>query len=456
MKGGLDNILGAVGRTALVRLQRVVPGDFQGELYGKCEFLNPSGSSGDRIAEALVDDAERQGALKPGGTLVEATSGNTGAALALVAAVRGYGAVFVVPDKASPEKVAALRAFGHRVVVCPSAVEPSDPRSHHAVARKIAEDTPGAVLLRQHHNPANPEAHYRTTGPELWDQTGGELDVLVGGLGTGGTLSGAGRYLKERKPSIKVVGVDPVGSLVHDFVKHGLLTRAFPYKVEGIGEDFFPSTLDAKVLDDVVRVDDRECFLMTRELVRREGLFCGGSAGAAVAGALKWARGRKEKCVVLLPDGAGRYLSKVFNDDWMRENGFLAEDKTLGTVRELLAGRAQNLVTARSDDTLRHVIGTMKAHGISQVPVLDGDQLRGILSEVTVLRNLVSGEAHLDSTIAPIVETDYATVTPDTRIDLLQNVLADAKAALVIDGPALLGIIAKIDVIDYLARRVTA
>ncbi len=456
MHGAHASILDAVGGTPIVKLNRVVPADVQAEIYVKCEFMNPAGSMKDRIAINMIRAAEEEGRLKPGGTIVEATSGNTGAGLAMVAAVKGYRCVFVMPDKMSQEKIAALRAWGARVVVCPSAVEPNDPRSYYSVARRIAEETPNATLANQYHNPDNPDGHYRSTGPEIWAQTGGEIDVLVAGMGTGGTLSGTGKYLKEQKPDVQIVGVDPVGSVYYDFVKHGLVTRPFSYKVEGIGEDFFPSTMNLKVLDDCVRVDDRECFMMTRDLVRLEGLYVGGSCGAAVAGAIKWARGRAkaERIVVLLPDSASRYLSKVFNDEWMRENGF-ADEPTLGTVRELLALKPQHLVTARSDETLRTVIGKMKQHGVSQLPVVDGEQLKGIVSEVEVLRNLVSGEAHLDAPIAHILDSDYAGVTPDTRIDLLKSVLADAKVAIVTDGPTLLGIVSKIDVIDYLSHRMS-
>lgn len=455
MHGAKANILEAVGGTAIVRLQRLVPPDLDVEVYVKCEQMNPGGSLKDRVAVGLVDRAEREGLLKPAGTIVAATGGDTGASLAMVAAVRGYRCVFAVSDKTSQEKVATLRAWGARVVMCP-AVEPQDARSHHAVARRIAEESPGAFLADGYHDTANPDAHYRTTGPEIWAQTKGEFDVLVGGIHTGGTLHGTGKFLKEKNPALQVVGVDPVGSVFYDFVKHGLVTRAFSYQVEGVGAEFFPTATDVKGLDEVVRVDDRDCFMTARDLARLEGIFAGGASGAAVAGALKYARERrrKERILVLLSDGAGRHLSKIFNDDWMRENGFLNDEPMLGTVREVLQLRAQTLVTARSDDTLRTVIGRMKSAGISQLPVVDGEQLRGIVTEVDVLRNLVSGEGHLDGPIANILDSDYATVTPDTRVDLLQRVLAEAKVALVTEGPRLLGLVSKIDVIDYLSRRV--
>jgi cystathionine beta-synthase len=453
--GSKATILDAVGGTPIVRLQRVVPPEVDVALYARCEFMSPTGSARDRVAAALLRGAEADGRLRAGGTVVSATGGNAGASLAMVAAVRGYRCVFAVPDKTSQEKLAALRAWGARVVLCPATVDPADPRSHYAVARRIADETPGAVLADQHHAPAAVEHHATVTGPELWAQTAGDFDAVVVPLRTGATAVGLARYLKTQRPDVQVVGVDAVGSVFHDYVKHGVVTRPFAYKVEGVGLDFVPAGLDLRGLDDCVRVDDRECFVTARDLVRQEGLWCGGSSGAAVAGAIKWARGRRGglRVVVFLEDSASRYLSTLFNDDWMRENGFAEPETALGTVAELLANRAQTLVTARPDDTLRNVIGKMKGHGVSQLPVIDGDAIRGLVSEVDVLRNLVSGEAHLDATIERILDSDYATVSPDTRVDLLKSVLADAKVALVTDGARLLGIVSKIDVIDYLSRR---
>ena len=283
MTGAKNNILEAVGGTPIVKLQKLAR-HVVADIYVKCEFLNPGGSMKDRVAGNIVADAERRGLIGPGGTIVEATSGNTGMGLALVAALRGYACVFVMPDKMSPEKVAGLRAFGARVVICPTAVEPEDPRSYYQTAKRIVAETPGAYYANQYHNPANPEAHYTSTAPEIWAQTAGELDVFVAGMGTGGTISGCGRFFKEKKPGFRLVGVDPIGSLYYEYVKTGRMTRPFAYYVEGIGEDFLPSTMNLKIVDEIVRVDDKECFLMTRELVRQEGLFVGGSSGAAVAG----------------------------------------------------------------------------------------------------------------------------------------------------------------------------
>src|SRR5580704_6834144 len=383
MQGALADISGAVGDTPIVRLNRLTVG-LGIEIYVKCEFLNPGGSHKDRLAANMLRRAEAAG-LKPGGTIVEATSGNTGASLALLAVLRGYRCVFVMPDKMSQEKIAHLRAFGARVVVCPAAVEPGDPRSYYQVAKRIARETPNSFYANQYHNPANPEAHYLSTGPEIWQQTAGDFEVFCAGMGTGGTLSGTGKFLREKKPGIKIVGVDPVGSLYYDFVKQGRITKPFSYKVEGIGEDFFPTSMNLKILDDVVRVDDKECFLMTRDLTRMEGLFVGGSGGAAVAGALKYARtmvergegtvaGRPARILVFLADGGHKYLSKIFNDDWMRENGFLEDAPGLGTVRDMLQGK-KVLVTALPDARLREVIDQMTTLSISQIPVIGGGKM---------------------------------------------------------------------------------
>jgi len=455
MKGAVANILEAIGNTPLVKLTRLGR-DVEADIYVKCENLNPAGSMKDRMTLNMIDRAEERGDIKPGGTIVEATSGNTGAGLAMIAAVRGYTCVFVMPDKMSVEKIAGLRAYGARVVVCPTAVEPSDPRSYYSVAQRIADETPNCFYTSQYTNEDNPDGHYRSTGPELWAETGGEIDVFVAGLGTGGTISGTGKYFKEKDPSVQLVGVDPVGSLYYDFVKTGRVTKPFTYKVEGIGEDFFPTTVNLDILDEIIRVDDRECFQTTRDLVRHEGLYVGGSSGAAVCGALKYARqtGKKENIVVLLCDGAGKYISKIFNDDWMRENGFLEDEPSLGTVADLLKAKpSQEVFVVSQTESVRHVISRMKTHGISQLPVVDGTKLVGAVAEVDLLRYLVSGEHSLDTAITSLVESDYSTVSQQTKLELVQGVLNHARMAVVTEGDRVVGVITKIDLIDYLARR---
>src|SRR5215831_4285362 len=457
MTGARNNILDAIGGTPIVKLQKVAR-HVAADIYVKCEYLNPGGSMKDRVALNIITDAERRGLLGPGGTIVEATSGNTGMGLALVAALRGYQCVFVMPDKMSQEKVAGLRAFGARVVICPTAVEPDDPRSYYQTAKRIVQETPGAYYANQYHNPANPDAHYLSTAPEIWEQTRGEVDVFVAGMGTGGTISGCGRYFKEKKPGFRLVGVDPIGSLYYEYIKTGRMTRPFAYYVEGIGEDFLPSTMNLKLVDEIVRVDDKECFLMTRELVRQEGLFVGGSSGAAVAGAIKYAEAskRKENILVLLPDGASKYLSKIFDDKWMAENGFLDEPDPLGTVAELLRRKKQRpLIVAKKGEQVRDVIASMRDSGVSQMPVLEGEggRLCGIVTEVDLLNFLVKGEGGLEAPIDSLIESAYATVTPSTRIHLLRNIFNDAKMVVVEDRDAIVGVITKIDLIEYLAER---
>lgn len=454
MRNVHDSVLDCIGDTPIVRLNKVTAG-LQANVFVKLEYLNPGGSVKDRIAVRILDDAEKAGAIRPGGTIVEATSGNTGAGLAIVAAVRGYQCIFVLPDKQSEEKRAALRAYGAKVVITPTNVEPQDPRSYYSVSRKIADETPNAFYANQYHNPSNPEAHYASTGPEIWEQMDGQIDAFVCGLGTGGTASGTTRFLKEQKPGLKLVGVDPVGSLYYDYFKTGQLTEPFSYVVEGIGEDFLPSTMDFQYVDDVVRVQDKECFQMTRRLAREEGIFTGVSSGAAVAGALKWVRANDRpglNVLILLPDGGSRYLSKVYNDQWMADHGFLDDEPKLGTVGDIVDGLGKRAILTVPDTMVAtEAIGVLKLNGISQVPVLRDGKVIGVLHE----RNLL--EAALKQTpvtvrAGELATHDFCVVDRTTEVGVLSGLLRQFRIALVMEGDALTGVVTRIDLIDFIAK----
>lgn len=319
-----NDILGTIGNTPLVRLNRVAKG-IKPTVLVKIEFFNPGGSVKDRMAIYMVEEAVKKGLLKPGGTLVENTSGNTGIGLALYAAVKGYKAIFTIPDKMSREKIDLLRAYGAEVVICPTAVPPDSPESYYEVAKRMVKEIPNSYLVNQYHNQDNVEAHYRTTGPEIWEETEGRIDYLVAGAGTGGTISGAGRFLKEKKPDVKIIGVDPIGSIYHDWFKYMRIIESHVYMVEGIGEDMLCETMHFDVMDDIIQVNDRDSFLMARRLVREEAILAGGSSGSAVCAALKVCENLSEDkvVVVLLPDTGRNYMSKIFNDEWMKEKGYL-------------------------------------------------------------------------------------------------------------------------------------
>jgi cystathionine beta-synthase len=455
-----DSILGTIGNTPLVRLNKVARG-LSCSLYAKLEQFNPGGSVKDRIGYPILDAYEQSGRLRPGGTVVEATSGNTGVGLAIACAVRGYQAVFVMPDKMSQEKVRLLRAFGARVIITPTAVAPDDPRSYYSVARRIVAETPNSVLANQYHNPENPQAHYRTTAPEIWEQTEGRVTDIVVTMGTGGTISGIARWMKDNGHPVRIVGVDPVGSILYEAWKRGGSVEgleAYPYKVEGIGEDFLPTTLDLNLVDSVVPVEDAECFHWTRRLVREEGIFCGGSSGAALAGGLKYAHelGPERWVVVIFPDSGSRYLSKVFDDDWMREHGFLETDRRRATILDVSKARAlPTLVTAAPDDRVGEVIARMRQHAVSQLPVLDSaGGLVGLVSEVDLLRHLLltGGEEAARQPIEGIVDRGVRGWRADAPFeDVLPEVLTSKVIVLLDDLGRPAGILTMIDALEYLA-----
>lgn len=457
-----DSILDAIGKTPLVHLNRIGR-SLPCPLYAKLESFNPGGSVKDRIALNMIAEAERAGRLKPGGTVVEATSGNTGVGLAIVCSNRGYKAVFVMPDKMSQEKIHLLRAHGARVVITPTAVAPEDPRSYYNVARRIVSETPNAVLANQYHNPENPRSHYQTTGPEIWEQTLGKVTGVVTGMGTGGTITGVGRYLKEQSPAIRIIGVDPAGSILQETWKEGHVPEdAEPttYKVEGIGEDFLPSTLDLSVIDEVIRVTDKESFLWARRLVKEEGIFCGGSSGSALAAAMRYALKLTpdDLLVTILPDTGSRYLSKFFDDKWMRENGFLEAEWGEVSLSEILATKSfQRLITASVNDSITNVIALLKEHDISQVPAINPDgTLAGLVTEVDLLKHMLERD-HTHSageTIEPIVQAAQATYPAHTSLEEVLPDIVSGNVIIVTEGDRPVGILTKIDVLDFISQEI--
>jgi cystathionine beta-synthase len=451
-----NSILETIGRTPVVKLHRSVPSG-KHQYFAKVEFFNPGGSVKDRIALAIIEQAEKRGDLKPGGTIVEATSGNTGVGLALVAAIKGYKCVITIPDKMSDEKINTLRAMGAKVIVTPTGVEPDDPRSHYSVAKKMTEITPGAYLANQYNNPDNVEVHYRVTGPEIWEQMEGNIDVFVAGAGTGGTISGVGRYLKEKNPNVKIVCVDPVGSILHDlFYFNEVRTPPAPYKIEGIGEDMLPDNVHFKVMDDFVYIEDRESFLMCRDLLAKDGLFVGPSAAGAVVGAIKYAEKseRPLRVLTLLPDGGARYLSKAFNDSWMKENGFLDSPLQLKTIGDLMKDMppSQGLVSAKTSDTVISVIEKLKERGLSQLPVFQDKKLIGIVDEGDLLFPLASGRIKSQDPVLSFVKGRILTVQIEDPLQKLTELFSQGYVALVEDDKKELRIITKIDLIEFLGK----
>ncbi|MFC0099492.1 cystathionine beta-synthase [Micromonospora marina] len=452
-----DNVVELIGNTPLVRLRNVTEG-IQATVLAKVEYVNPGGSVKDRIALRMVEDAEKAGILRPGGTIVEPTSGNTGVGLALVAQLKGYHCVFVCPDKVSQDKQDVLRAYGAEVVVCPTAVAPEDPRSYYNVSDRLAREIPGAWKPNQYSNPANPRSHYETTGPELWRQTEGKITHFVAGVGTGGTISGIGRYLKEASEGrVKVIGADPEGS-----VYSGGTGR--PYLVEGVGEDFWPETYDRKIADEIVEVSDKESFEMTRRLAREEGLLVGGSCGMAVVGALEVARkaGPDDVIVVLLPDGGRGYLSKIFNDRWMARYGFLDDSGTEPTVADALAGKPgglPELVHVHPTETVRDAIDYMREYGVSQLPVLKAEppvvtgEVAGSIAERDLLDALFTGQAHLHDTIERHMGEPLPMIGGGQPVSEAVGLLEKSDAALVLVDGKPKGVLTRQDLLAHLGAR---
>jgi cystathionine beta-synthase len=451
-----SDVLGVVGNTPLVQLSRIGKG-LRPRIVAKLEMLNPGGSVKDRIGLAMIEDAERRGALKPGGTIVEPTSGNTGVGLAIAAALKGYRLVCTMPDKQSQEKRDILRAYGAEVVICPTAVAPEDPASYYKVAERLAKELPGGFMPGQYWNQQNVAAHYRSTGPELWAQTDGKITHFVLGIGTGGTVTGAGRYLKERNPNIQIVGADPEGSIYTGDVH--------PYKTEGIGEDFWPGTFDRTIVDRWVRVPDRDSFLTARRITREEGILAGVSSGTAMFAALEVAKELDEGAlvVVLLPDSGKSYLSKLYNDEWMRQNGFLQRFAHLmrvgDVIRDREAGTPQIVVVSRGD-TVRSAIDTMQRYGISQIPVVENGtagsvrDIVGSVQERTMLDRVFREPALVDATVERVMEAPFPVVQATEDVERLYAELAGgAPALLAVDDDRPISVITKADLLEFVAHQ---
>jgi cystathionine beta-synthase len=450
-----ENILACIGDTPLVRLHAVTEG-IRTQVLAKCEQLNPGASVKDRIGLSIIEEAERAGRLKPGGTVVEATSGNTGVGLAIAAAIRKYRCVFTIPDKMSLEKVKLLKAFGAEVIVTPT-VPPDHPEYYVTVGRRLAESRPNSIFADQFYNPVNPEAHYRTTGPELWRQTAGRITAVVGGMGTGGTMTGTARYLKERDPKIRIIGADPVGSIFKHVQETGQVVPGQPYKVEGIGGDKIPKTLDLKLIDEIRTVSDKDAFLMTRRLAREEGLFVGGSSGLATFIALAIAREIDDPdatVVVFLTDTGERYLSKVHSDEWMTENRFL---EPRGVVVEELVRKKQpdfRLVFTTPERTVKQVLSLMHQNNISQVPIIEGGESRGAVKEGSLMARVIESPAAFDRAVMHYADPPFPVVNEGDPVEhIIRLFTRDNEAVLVRSHGVINGILTRFDIISHLSGR---
>ena len=449
-----ETVLSLVGRTPLVRIRKLAA-DCPAPVLAKLEYFNPGGSVKDRIGLAMVEAAVREGRLPPGGTIVECTSGNTGLGLAMVAAVLGYRAVFCMPDKVSSEKVNLLKAFGAEVLLSPTAVAPDSPESYYSVAKRVAAERTGACLMNQYYNPANPLAHYQSTGPEIWEQTRGRVTHFVAGMGTGGTISGTGRYLKEKNAGVQVVGADPVGSILRHYKETGKITEAHPYKIEGVGEDFIPGATDFKVVDRILSCSDRDGLNTARRLAREEAIFVGGSSGMAAWVAFQVARALtpNDLVVVLLPDTGERYLTKVHSDEWMRDNHLL--DPEITRVHEVLGTKGRKLprlLSVEADEPVRRALQLVEQHDITQIPVFRKGQLVGTVFDNELLKRVLENSQVLDQQVATLMGEPLPVVDAGEPVSHVTNLLTSRTPAVLIreDGHVK-GILTRFDMLQFIA-----